>query len=86
MLLCRCEGALSFVMVITVAIAGINLLVALRLMWLMMQHCHCSDTLVCVLCLHSSALVYVPKSIMSNVCVHVLASASLCQISCIKTF
>jgi len=51
MLQCHCEGTLSFVMVITVVTAVIKLLVALRLMWPMMQRCHCSDAVaLCFVC------------------------------------
>ena len=79
MLQCHCDSALSFVMVVTVVIAGINLLVALRLMWAMIQQCPCNDTVACLLRLHSNAPVYA-KDCYEH---HLFASVSLCQIGCI---
>ena len=62
----------------TVVIAGIRLLVAVRLMWLMMHHCHCNDTVP----LSAQQLpLFSPRIVMSIICLHVLASAS---ISCVS--
>ena len=74
MLQCHCESALSFVMVVTVVIAGINLLVALRLMWATMQQCPCSDTVACLLCQHSNVHA---KDCYEH---HLCACACFCQL------
>lgn len=68
MLQCHCEDAVSFVMVMTAVVAVIKLLVAVMLRWPMMQHCHCSDTLVCVLNALSYAKIYYEHFLCACAC------------------